>query len=348
MITSIDIDNLKCFKRFRIELRAFNVLIGPNDSGKTAFLRLLASACQLGAFPITQRSDPRLARLPGPIRLSQMPQFAGFDLGPNIFWLGDERNTPLICLTASVNDQVREFRFRVKRVEGLLFLECVKVAGEQEWDFSSAVGRVQYVSFEPDALRAPSDITSKSPFHLGVDGAGFATFLEDLLRADRRSFFEMEKLFYERFPHYKSIEVAKKEGTNVLLFKTQAGQSLTSHEVSDGALLYLAFLSVTHRPEPPRVLLVEEPENGVHQSGLKQVISALRAVSVDRGVQVLLTTHSPFLLDLADPDEVHVFTKDNEGAVSARRLSNFEHVDEMTKDFRTGEIWSLLSPVAKI
>ncbi|HUT01607.1 MAG TPA: AAA family ATPase, partial [Phycisphaerae bacterium] len=51
MITSMHIENFKCFKAFDINLGPFNVLIGPNDSGKTSLLEsvLLVSALVFGA-----------------------------------------------------------------------------------------------------------------------------------------------------------------------------------------------------------------------------------------------------------------------------------------------------------
>ena len=48
MITSMHIENFKCFKHFDIDLGPFNVLVGPNDSGKTAFLPAVAMAGAAG------------------------------------------------------------------------------------------------------------------------------------------------------------------------------------------------------------------------------------------------------------------------------------------------------------
>jgi predicted ATPase len=209
-----------------------------------------------------------------------------------------------------------------------------------------AVGEAKYYHLDPVALRQPSRIASSKPFEMSADGTGFPTFLEDMLRADRQAFFKTEEAFYQRFPQY-TIDVPKdispNGAMNVLKLKTKNGQSLTSQEVSDGALLYLAYLAISHQPNPPGVLLVEEPENGVHHSGLKQIIEALASLSKTRGIQVILTTHSPYLLDFVEPENVQVFLKDSEGAVHATKMSDSAQVKDLQKDFMTGEIWTVLS-----
>jgi predicted ATPase len=133
-----------------------------------------------------------------------------------------------------------------------------------------------------------------------------------------------------------------------LEFPTPEGQVLPSANVSDGTVLYLAYLALCFRPNPPRILLIEEPENGVHHASLKEIVRVLRHVTQTKGVQVVLTTHSPYLLDLMEPEEVRVFTKDQKGAVHAKKLSDYEDVEDMKKHFMSGEIWTMLSKTEAI
>jgi len=88
------------------------------------------------------------------------------------------------------------------------------------------------------------------------------------------------------------------------------------------------------------MLLIEEPENWVHHASLKDIVGTLKQLSKDKGVQVILTTHSPYLLDHVDPEEVFVFFKDEEGAVRAKRLSDHPQVETLRKHFMTGELWT--------
>jgi predicted ATPase len=139
------------------------------------------------------------------------------------------------------------------------------------------------------------------------------------------------------------IRRAQRTDAVFLEFRTAHGQVMAPESVSDGVMLSLASLAIAYQPDPPKTLLMEEPDKGVHHGSLRETITTLKQLSEEKGVQVILTTHSPYLLDEVEPERVHVFTKDGEGAVHAKRLSEFEDVDGMKKDFMTGEIWSILS-----
>jgi predicted ATP-binding protein involved in virulence len=57
---------------------------------------------------------------------------------------------------------------------------------------------------------------------------------------------------------------------------------------------------------------------------------------------VILTTHSPYLLDLVNPEQVKVFSKQQDGTVEARTMSDHQEVRDMTKHFMSGTIWTEL------
>jgi predicted ATPase len=106
-------------------------------------------------------------------------------------------------------------------------------------------------------------------------------------------------------------------------------------------LLVLAYLTILHLPEPPRVLLVEEPENGIHPKRLADVLKILRdLIGQQSRTQVILTTHSPYVLDLFEPGEVSLCQKQQDGSVRVRRLSESDVVDRLGEVFTLGEIWT--------
>lgn len=76
----------------------------------------------------------------------------------------------------------------------------------------------------------------------------------------------------------------------------------------------LAVFSLKYLPNPPKIITLEEPENGVHPHLITRVISHLKELA-DRKepnkIQVFLTSHSPYVLnEFADrPEAVHVFEK---------------------------------------
>jgi predicted ATPase len=51
---------------------------------------------------------------------------------------------------------------------------------------------------------------------------------------------------------------------------------LKAGDVSDGVLMTLAFLAISGQANPPNVLLIEEPENGIYPKRLGEVIKLLK------------------------------------------------------------------------
>ncbi|MCY2963883.1 MAG: ATP-binding protein [Planctomycetota bacterium] len=110
---------------------------------------------------------------------------------------------------------------------------------------------------------------------------------------------------------------------------------------SEGMLLVLAYLTILNLPKPPRLLLVEEPENGIHPRRLADILTILKElVAEQKECQVILTTHSPYVLDHFQPEEVTLCRKGSDGAICVRRLSESQTVNDQKDIFTLGEIWA--------
>jgi len=338
MITSMHIENFKCFKDFDIKLGPFNVLIGPNDTGKTAFLQAVRL---IGAY--SEAPDWKSARTP-------LAQIAGASKPVAAAWQ-ENASSPIVIVArssklADPTPVVHKLDIEmpsgsVMNHKGLVIIG--KPVGIIRPD-NRRIGRPEYYRFAPSSLRRPSPLAQE----MSETGEGFAAFLDNINRDDPDAFKALQESFCARFRYYSKVEVVvvKHNPHNLLALKfhTMGGQALESSLVSDGVILSLAFLALAHRQEHPVILLVEEPENGVHHASLKEIVETLKHLSDDKGVQVILTTHSPYLLDHVEADQVHVFTKDREeGFVTAKRLSDFEGAEEISEMFSTGEKWSLLA-----
>ena len=199
---------------------------------------------------------------------------------------------------------------------------------------------------------------------LDAAGHGLPTFLDEILARDRDRFTAMEKEFCRLFPRYSRIEVPPTKATYKMIrqddglteYQTLPGKCLwfvakkdawriSAAQVSSGVLIVLAILALKHHPIRPSVLLIEEPENSIHPGLLGELIRLVReiaegAVKKERGTQVILASHSPYLLDHLEPDEVTVFTRDPEKGVQTLHMSDSERVRWELKHFHLGEVWT--------
>jgi predicted ATPase len=96
-----------------------------------------------------------------------------------------------------------------------------------------------------------------------------------------------------------------------LMLKYTNGVEAPSWVISDGTLRLLALTILAYLPDFKGIYLVEEPENGVHPTALQTIYQSLSSVYDG---QVLVTSHSPILLNLAKTEELLCFQKTPEGA----------------------------------
>ncbi|MGH7272347.1 MAG: AAA family ATPase, partial [Polyangiaceae bacterium] len=113
---------------------------------------------------------------------------------------------------------------------------------------------------------------------------------------------------------------------------------------SSGVMLILGYLAIAYSPSQPDVLLIEEPENGIHPRALERVMRFFRMLASNtpgpEKPQVILTTHSPYLLDFVEPEQVIMFGRKPNGESVAANLATLPGVQERRADgMSVGELW---------
>jgi predicted ATPase len=117
----------------------------------------------------------------------------------------------------------------------------------------------------------------------------------------------------EALPDIERIETREREEDRhrYLVLNYNNGLQIPCWLVSDGTLRLLALTLLAYLPDLTGIYLIEEPENGIHPRAVETVYQSLSSVY---GAQVLLATHSPVILSMAQPAEVLCFARDPQGA----------------------------------
>ncbi|MBE2215210.1 MAG: ATP-binding protein [Opitutaceae bacterium] len=201
---------------------------------------------------------------------------------------------------------------------------------------------------DPGALARPV-VRDTAPV-LGPDGAGLAAALAALRRGDATRWSALLAEFRRMLPDYADIIAGQTvEGLMAFSVADVRGRNLPARNLSQGTLVILAILALVFAPERPTVLCLEEIERGIHPRLLRDVRDLLYRLSFPEdcgdtapAVQVITTTHSPYILDLfADtPEDVILATRagGTEGA-SFKRLSDVPEVGELMREGRLGDLW---------
>ncbi len=108
--------------------------------------------------------------------------------------------------------------------------------------------------------------------------------------------------------------------------------------LSDGTLRYLCLLAILMHPEPPPLVVIEEPELGLHPDVIPHVAELLSAAS--ERMQLLVTTHSRMLVDaFGDQPESVVVCSKEDGETRMDRL-NADDLKEWLEKYSLGDLWS--------
>lgn len=102
------------------------------------------------------------------------------------------------------------------------------------------------------------------------------------------------ELLPEVAPGFTDIELIL-EGGGLRLYLTEGARNVPAHRLSDGTLRFLSLLAILIDPGPARLVIVEEPELGLHPD----LLPLLRDLLVDGSerFQLIVTTHSTQLID---------------------------------------------------
>jgi len=152
------------------------------------------------------------------------------------------------------------------------------------------------------------------------------------------SFTEVEELLRMAVPEIERLLTPLTEEGQTYLAIEERGVPwrIPSWAMSDGTLRFLGQLAVFLSPDPPTLACFEEPENCIHPGLLELVVDVFKSAS--RKIQVLVTTHSPDLLNFLAPEELMIVEKEN-GKTRCREARDVAGVKEALKTLGLGELW---------
>jgi len=101
--------------------------------------------------------------------------------------------------------------------------------------------------------------------------------------------------------------------------------------MSDGTVVLIALITKLFS-DASDIFFLEEPENSIHPRALSELMKLIRAKSLDK--QFIITTHSPYLLNMIKPEEVYVASINKEGKSEIGKLPNVKAIKKkLAKDF---------------
>ncbi len=173
---------------------------------------------------------------------------------------------------------------------------------------------------------------------LGPAGEKLAPILHRMSEEDRASICQELRAIVPGLRHIRTTRLPIEDTLAFQIMEDKLRAPLNPASVSDGTVRLLALLVLsTCSVQDSSLITIEEPENGVHPHLAGYLVEILRSTS-ERS-QVIVTTHSPALLDHLEAQEVILCDKED-GFTRLQRASNVADIDRFQEHFSLGELWA--------
>ncbi len=202
--------------------------------------------------------------------------------------------------------------------------------------------RWRFLMLNPENMGRPQpQQRAASAIQLAKDGANVAEYLQEMRDTDVKAFDGLLDAMRYVLPYARDLQptLAHVLGRQFYLRMKEQSFDVPGWLLSTGTLRIVAILACLRHPKPPPLLVIEEIENGLDPRTLHLVVEEIRAATAAGTTQVILTTHSPYLLDLLDLSHIVVVERD-EGQPVFRR-PDVKQLAEWSKSFAPGRLYTM-------
>lgn len=352
----LDYISIKGFRNIReiknLELRPINILIGANGSGKSNFVEVFSF---LNA-----------------IRRGRLRNYTAERGGADTILHFGSKTTPAIGIKISFEDEINGYQIRLfstdkdefsvsyescwfwektypERLTYPLIPAEIGEAGISQ-AAQGAPGWVQrrldswriyhfHDTSQQSPIKRTSDINDNQFFR--PDGSNLPAYLL-LLKEKQPSEYRLIRDITRRVtPFLDDFQLApsRLNENKIRLEWTHkfSDQYFDVSSLSDGTIRFICLATLLLQPvrERPSIILLDEPELGLHPYAISILASMVKSAATE--TQIIISTQSPLLLDYFEPEDILVTELEN-GATTLTRLQSSE-LEEWLEDYSLGELW---------
>jgi predicted ATPase len=328
MITSIHFQNFKALRDATLPLGPFTLIVGPNGSGKSTAMQAFGFVQRKGNYDYSKIVTAGLSE-PSDVEVQLTDDVTGRTTRAILHhpdWQDEDPQPP--------EDGGPDPDFDEEELNYRSPLETA-LAGFKVYSF--------------DAKRIAQSVQIDTKPELSQDGFGLANVLDDLSDQEPERWEALNSELNRWLPEFDHITFERpSNSTKIFQLRTALGHhKYSAHDLSQGTLFAVALLTLAYLKEPPAIVCFEEPDHGIHPRLLQNIRDAMYRLAYPKNfrgnreaVQVIATTHSPYLLDLykEHPEEVVIAHKDEQGS-HFELLSEKPHITELLEGAPLGDIW---------
>ena len=171
-----------------------------------------------------------------------------------------------------------------------------------------------------------------------TDAANIAPFLYQLKENHPDEYQDIRETVCLIIPFFDDFILTPNKDENIRLNWRQKGLKdypMRPSQLSDGAIRFICLAAALLQPSPPSIILIDEPELGMHPYAIEILAELFQAAS--KRMQVIISTQSPALVDCFQLEDIVVVNR-KEGASEFNRLNKAE-LENWLEDYSLGDLW---------
>jgi predicted ATPase len=353
MISSFVLCDFKGHRHTELELGRFTMLVGDNASGKTSVLDALALQANVALRTRQVLQDASLNEL---VRRTSRGVIAFRTAGTHASegqWIAnlELRVGPGTAQHAYVE---REFELRSTNLSRSAYQMKDGDTQVDDWEpFIATLGTAALYRLRAETISSAA-YSDQRDVHIETDGTNTAVALATMKLAEDDAFQRVEDGLRKLVPAVERVRIRRAKVKHPsaeadvvgskLYFNFRGAADIPADGASHGTLIVLALLTILHRANRPNLILLDDFDHALHpraQQELVRMIKSLLALDEFKDVQIVATTHSPYVLDELETSDVYAFALRDDGTVASKRLSDHPDAERTKGALKAGQLWSL-------
>ena len=337
----IEIKGYKSFKDLTLELRPINILIGSNGSGKSNFLSFFEFLNRLYEQKLTE--------------------YVALGGGIDKYFFQGSKTTGVIY--ANIYFRNNSYLFELKEGDNMFVFSKEKLGyngyysditgfgNEANIKSYSGLHRGAYIKKYLSEIKKYHfhDTGKSSPFtkeshvendifYLYEKGENIAAFLYGIQQNAPIVYKRIVRVIQSIAPYFSDFYFSVSASKTVRLQWTDKYSSTVygPTDFSDGTIRFIALTTLFLQPVPPKVIIIDEPELGLHPLAIQKLAGLIKSVA-SRGTQVIIATQSADLISNFDAEDV--ITVNQVDGVSVMQRLELENLDSWLEDYTLGDLW---------
>lgn len=303
MITGVEIGSYRILGDVQAQLKPLTLIVGPNGCGKSTFL----AALEVAAKPT--------GSIPDGVTFSVNTEV---DSPEGYSW------------TENLSIEVRD-RYGVARSSPSVLIPKTMLP--------KVVLRLR---FSMDALRSKTQGSEGcDKFH--PQGANLSRIIAEYRLGNSAKLDLIRDHLREVVPAVKEIKIKLLDGWFRLEFDTNSAMDVPVEHMSDGTVFALGLLTaLSFVGDASALVLIDDIDQGLHPLAQKELVGILRRIQESNPqLQIVATTHSPYLVACVQPEEVLCMNVGDDGLSRMAPLTSHPDYQRWKQDMNPGEFWSL-------